>query len=269
LGVTVSDLRNEGEITGVIGIFQDLTQIREMEEEIRRKEQLATIGELAAGMAHEIRNPLASLSGSMQVLSKEPLLDEEHKTLMQIALRETERLDTIITGFLRYARPAPPNRKECNLHDLLLETIHFFKQAPEYRTNIEILFHHDEKELIAPVDPDQMKQVFWNLSINAVQAMPQGGTLRVTVRRGKGTMRSTRGEETSFLQVLFRDSGEGITRGNLEKIFYPFFTTKDQGSGLGLAIVHRIIEEHGGKIEVESTRGKGTTFIVSLPSQRS
>jgi len=269
LGVTVSDLRSKGKSTGIIGIFQDLTQIREMEEEIKRKEKLATIGEMAAGMAHEIRNPLASLSGSMQVLSQEPLLNDEQKTLMQIALRETERLDSIITVFLRYAKPSPPKRKTCDLQNLLLETLDFFKQAPEYQENIEVLFEHENSALTASIDPDQMRQVFWNLSINAVQAMPHGGVLRVTAQKKNGIDGKMDGpEETAspFLQVLFQDSGSGIEPVNLEKIFYPFFTTKDRGSGLGLAIVHRIIEDHGGKIEVDSRLGKGTTFKILLPS---
>ena len=269
LGVTVSDLRSEGKSTGIIGIFQDLTQIREMEEKIKRKEKLATIGEMAAGMAHEIRNPLASLSGSMQVLSHEPLLNDEQKALMKIALRETERLDSIITVFLRYAKPSPPNRKTCDLQNLLLETLDFFKQAPDYQDNIEVLFEHENSALTASVDPDQMKQVFWNLSINAVQAMPHGGVLRVTAKKQNrihGKMDGSEEYASPFLQVLFQDSGRGIEPVNLEKIFYPFFTTKDRGSGLGLAIVHRIIEDHGGKIEVDSRLGKGTTFKILLPS---
>ncbi|HEX9757644.1 MAG TPA: ATP-binding protein [Nitrospiria bacterium] len=269
LGVTVSDLRSEGNSTGIIGIFQDLTHIREMEKEMKRKEKLATIGEMAAGMAHEIRNPLASLSGSMQVLRQEPLLNDEQKTLMNIALRETERLDSIITGFLRYAKPSPPNRKKCDLKSLLLETLDFFKQAQDYRENIKVFFEPEDRFLSASVDPDQMKQVFWNLSINAVQAMPEGGVLRVLARQANSGYGGENGSgEGSFscFQVLFQDSGVGIEPVNLEKIFYPFFTTKDRGSGLGLAIVHRIIEDHGGKIEVESYLGKGTTFKILLPS---
>ncbi len=269
LGVTVSDLRGEGGTTGFIGIFQDLTQIREMEEEIKRKEQLATIGEMAAGMAHEIKNPLASLSGSMQVLSQEPMLKEDQKTLMKIAVQETERLDSIITGFLRYAKPSPPNRKACNLQSLLQETISFFKQAGEYRGNIKVIFKEEKDSCIASVDPDQMKQVFWNLLINAVQAMPEGGVLRVETRdvdeiNGQRYDGGGNGDG-SFFQIRFQDSGEGISTANIEKIFFPFFTTKDRGSGLGLAIVHRIIEEHGGRIEVKSRKGEGTTFTILLP----
>jgi len=266
LGVTVSNLRSGGVNAGVIGIFQDLTQIREMEGEMKRKEQLANIGEMAAGMAHEIRNPLASLSGSMQVLSQEPLLNEDQKQLMHIALRETDRLETIISGFLKYARPSPPIRKKCNLIHLLHDTIFLFKQAPEFRKNVEVFLEKDYKELIAYIDPDQMKQVFWNLFINSVQAMPNGGTLRIKTKKAMGSSYGNNGEEKpGFFQVLFQDSGDGINPGNFEKIFYPFFTTKDKGSGLGLAIVHRIIEEHGGLISVDGQEGKGTTFTLSLP----
>jgi len=275
LGVTISALRIEqGKQIGIIGTFQDLTQIRNLEEAIQEKERLATIGEMAAGMAHEIRNPLASLSGSIQVLNKELHLDDEEKTLLRIAVKETERLNTIITQFLLYAKPLPPQRKRVDLHTLLSETVELIKNNPEYNERIRVIMGSSTTPLMILIDPDQIQQVFWNLAINAFQAMPRGGTLSVSARRfssikvksshtpeGSGTENQI---DTDQVEIIFKDTGEGIQEENFNKIFYPFFTTKNSGSGLGLSIVQRVIEEHFGKIEVQSQPG-GTAFHIFLP----
>ena len=277
LGVTLSSLRNEqGSVTGVVGTFQDLTKIRELEEEMKKRERLAMIGEMAAGMAHEIRNPLAALSGSMQVLRNELTLDEENQHLMEIALKETDRLNNIITEFLYYARPSPLNYKSCDLHRLLDETIHLLQNSNNYHKGVEIRTDFGKESVMAKVDPDQMKQVFWNLSINAVQAMPGGGRLTITTRVREGGSHSMAyrlqdarwlgGNDTArHTEIVFEDNGEGIRRETLHRIFDPFFTTKSHGSGLGLAIVHRIIEDHGGRVWAESQTGKGARFTIQLP----
>ncbi len=275
LGVTISALRNEqGKQIGIIGTFQDLTQIRNLEEAIQEKERLATIGEMAAGMAHEIRNPLASLSGSIQVLNKELRLDDEEKTLLRIAVKETERLNTIITQFLLYAKPSPPQRQRVNLHALLSETTKLIKNNPEYNDRINVTLQKSTTPLMILIDPDQIKQVFWNLAINAFQAMPRGGTLSVSARRFSSKKENSfyppRGTDSGSavdldqVEIIFKDTGEGIQKENFNKIFYPFFTTKNSGSGLGLSIVQRVIEEHFGKIEVRSQPG-GTSFHILLP----
>ncbi|MFQ5781108.1 MAG: nitrogen regulation protein NR(II), partial [Nitrospiria bacterium] len=275
LGVTISALRSEqGKQIGMIGTFQDLTQIRNLEEAIQKKERLATIGEMAAGMAHEIRNPLASLSGSIQVLNKELHLSNENQKLLQIAVSETERLNTIITQFLLYAKPLPPRRIRVNLDLLLSETAQLIQNNPEYNERISVVLANSAEPLMILIDPDQIKQVFWNLAINAFQAMPQGGTLtlsaqRIFSKRGKGTYSAIKREAGNVIapnqvEITFKDTGEGIKKGDLDKIFYPFFTTKSSGSGLGLAIVQRVIEEHLGKIEVQSGAG-GTSFHIYLP----
>ena len=283
LGVTISPLRNEqGTQIGIIGTFQDLTQIRNLEEEMQKKERLATVGEMAAGMAHEIRNPLASLSGSIQVLKSELRLDDENRKLMEIAVTEAARLNSIITQFLLYARPAPPRRRRANLHALLSDTVQLIKNNPEYDTGINVVLLRSNDPLAMMVDPDQMKQVFWNLSINAFQSMPAGGTLTISTRilsskaigseirsrRGEGPSSILNKEETTRamdqVEIVFKDTGEGIRKEDLPKIFYPFFTTKSSGSGLGLSIVQRVIEEHAGKIEVQSTP-EGTGFFITLP----
>jgi two-component system, NtrC family, sensor histidine kinase PilS len=265
LGMTVSPLKNEeGRQIGGVWIFQDLTRIKEMEIEIENKKRLATLGEMAAGMAHEIRNPLASLSGSLQVLSKDVRLEqEESRRLMEIALKETDRLNDIITAFLMYARPAPLNKKRWDINRLATETLSLLRNSKEYRNNISIESNLSPGELWAMVDPDQIRQVFWNLSINACQAMPQGGELLVKTRLV--TMNaSNRHPGTPWIEVTFSDSGHGIEKEDLSRIFYPFFTTKDRGSGLGLSIVHRVIETHRGRVHVESQPGRGTRMTLLL-----
>lgn len=263
LGVTISSLRNEhGGQIGIIGTFQDLTQLRSLEEEMQKKERLATIGEMAAGMAHEIRNPLASLSGSIEVLKSELSLRNEHLKLMEIAVREAGRLNSIITQFLLYAKPHRPRRRETDLHALLSDTVQLLQNNPEYNNRIRVELQIAPEPLMISIDPDQVRQVFWNLSINAFQAMPEGGVLTIATRHV--TPKKAKTVPLEQVEILFADTGEGIRKEDLSKIFYPFFTTKSTGSGLGLAIVHRIIEEHAGEIRVESS-SKGTTFFVSFP----
>ncbi len=265
LGVTISPLRNErGEQIGIIGTFQDLTQLKRLEEEMRKKERLAGLGEMAAGMAHEIRNPLASLSGSIEVLKSELALRDEHLRLMEIAMSEAERLNSIVTQFLLYAKPLPPRRRPTDLHALLSETVQLLENGPECHDRIRIVLEAPSEPLMIQVDPDQIRQVFWNLSINALQAMQEGGGLTISTRSPETQKGAGDPASDQRVEIVFSDTGEGIRKEDLAKIFYPFFTTKASGSGLGLAIVHRIVEEHSGEIRVESGLG-GTTFTVSLP----
>jgi len=264
LGVTISPLRNEhGGQIGIIGTFQDLTQLKSLEEEMQKKERLATIGEMAAGMAHEIRNPLASLSGSIEVLKGDLNLRDEHLKLMEIAIREAERLNSIITQFLLYAKPLPPRRQRTDLHALLSETVQLLQNNPEYHDRIRVSLLVSAEPLIMLIDPNQIRQVFWNLSINAFQSMPDGGVLTISTRRAQAKKAKSM-IASEEVEILFSDTGSGIKKEDLPRIFYPFFTTKNSGSGLGLSIVQRIIEEHRGEIRVESSP-KGTTFYVTLP----
>jgi len=270
LGVTLAPLLDDrGQKTGIVGMFQDLTKIRAIEEEMKKKEKLASIGELAACMAHEIRNPLAALSGSMQVLNRELKLEDENCRLMEIALKEAERLNIIITTFLKYARPMPLNKKRCSLHELLEDTLSLLRNSPDYREDISLAPRFTNGKVWMMMDPDQIKQVFWNVVLNAIEAMPQGGQLVIETRRLKTSPRFVNQQPvSSIVEVRFADTGVGITPENLERIFYPFFTTKQKGSGLGLSIVHRIIEEHGGRILVESKPGQGTTMVFQLPVEK-
>jgi two-component system sensor histidine kinase PilS (NtrC family) len=259
LGMGISYLRGRDDRpSGFIGVFQDLTRIKEMEEDIKGKERMAAIGELSSWMAHEIRNPLASLSGSIQVLKENIKPTEENIHLIEIALRETERLNLIVGDFLNYARPRPLSLELCDINSLIQDTLSLLENSREFHEGIKINKAIGDGTIEAMVDPNQMKQVFWNLSLNALQAMPDGGELTIDSRFKT---------QDSTIEITFKDTGVGIKKADLDYIFFPFFSTKEGGSGLGLAIAYRVIEDHNGKIKVESEVGKGTTFRVYLPQK--
>ena len=262
LGMTVSPLHEQDEPHGLVGVFKDLTQIRDLEEEMRRKEWLANLGEMSAGMAHEIRNPLGALAGAMQMLRKEAISDATDRRLMDIAVREATRLDAIITEFLQYARPPALDLAEHNIDKILAETLDLVQHEARNRKRITIATSLAGGALSAQVDQNQMRQVFWNLATNAFDAMPDGGKLTITT--GSRHI-DAGGRKGDVVEIAFQDTGEGIAPGNLDKIFLPFFTTKKEGSGLGLAAVHRIVDLHGGWIKVESPPQQGTRFVVCLP----
>lgn len=262
LGMTLSSLTEGSVQVGLVGVFKDLTLERDLEEELRRREWFAKIGEMSAGMAHEIRNPLGGLAGALQMLRQDPTIDEENARLMDIATREAARLNTIVTEFLRYSRPPDLNLKECDLRELVNETVELIKHDGQVQAAHEVIVRHDTSVSLIQADPDKIKQVFWNLATNALQAMPSGGRLTIATacRRVASGRRS--GE---IVEVVFQDTGAGIRREDLNKIFFPFFTTKKEGSGLGLATAQRIVDQHGGWIRVESEEGKGARFAVCLP----
>ncbi|RPH74694.1 MAG: PAS domain S-box protein, partial [Nitrospiraceae bacterium] len=262
LGMTLSPLHEQGNQTGLVGVFKDLTQIRDLEEEMRRKEWLASLGEMSAGMAHEIRNPLGALAGAMQMLRKEAMEDETNRRLMDIAIREATRLDSIITEFLQYARPPALNLAERDLNKILAETLDLVQHEARTRSKIKIVTSLATGALMALVDQDQLRQVFWNMATNAFEAMPDGGQLTISTSCRHIDAGGRKGD---VIEVAFQDTGEGISPQNLDKIFLPFFTTKKEGSGLGLAAVHRIVDLHGGWIKVESRERQGSRFVVCMP----
>jgi len=260
LGMTASLLRDDANtVRGFILTFQDITKLMEMEDQVRMKERLATVGSLAAGIAHEIRNPLASLSGSIQVLQGELALQGDNKQLMDIVVRETDRLNTIIMEFLEYARLKNAQNEYIELSPVLDETIMLLKNCKEYSGNIRIT-HQVDPDAVIKGDSQRIRQVFWNLLINACQAMPQGGEITVTTR-----LFSRAKDDPDLCEIIITDTGQGIAQEDRDRIFNPFFTTKTGGTGLGLSIVYRIIEDHQGTITVDSAPGKGTQFIIRLP----
>jgi two-component system sensor histidine kinase PilS (NtrC family) len=272
LGFSISPLTDpQGSLIGQTLIFQDITKFKEMEEQMKRVDKMAAVGLLAAGMAHEIRNPLASLSGSIQMLKTELTLDDDQRHLMEITLRESERLNALITDFLLFAQPPQTHKTLYPLGRILDETLDLFLHSPSFHDGIRLLRPSDHEEIRASIDPDQMKQAFWNLLINAAQSMSNGGEIHVQLGKGNAWGVTTlplssqlRGKE--WVKISIVDSGNGIAPEEKEKIFEPFFTTKDNGTGLGLSIVHKIIENHNGLIKVESELGGGSTFTIFLPA---
>ena len=272
LGFSISPLTNpEGSLIGHTLIFQDITKFKEMEEQMKRVDKMAAVGVLAAGMAHEIRNPLASLSGSIQMLKSELSLDHHQQHLMEITLRESERLNALITDFLLFAQPPQTHKILYPIGRIIDETIDLFFQSPSFHDGVRILRPTRNEEILTSIDPDQMKQVFWNLFINAAQAMTHGGEIQVQLGKGNAwgiasLPASLQLKGKDWVKISIADSGYGIAQEEKEKIFEPFFTTKENGTGLGLSIVHKIIENHDGLIKVESDLGRGSTFTLFLPA---
>ena len=253
--MTFSALRSgEGERLGLISACEDLSAIREMESRMRQADRLATLGRMAANIAHEIRNPLASLTGAIEVLTSPLTADDARERLSQIVATESERLNHIIKNFLEYARPAPLSITAFDVAAAAEEVLLLLEhRAGPGSLKVVRAF---PPSVVWPVDAQQFRQVLWNLCLNAVEAMPEGGELRVNA--------DVRGDR---LEVSVSDNGEGIAATDLSHVFEPFFSTKSEGTGLGLALVHRVVQEHGGEIDVQSTPGLGTTFTLTLPSR--
>ncbi len=261
LGYTVSPLKGRrGESIGTAIIFQDLSAWRSMQEAVERSERLADLGRVAAGLAHELRNPLASMSGSVELLMANTSLREEERRLMEIVLREATRLNGLITRLLEFTRPATPRREVVDLGRLVAETLEVFANDPAaQRVRVEPAMEPTPLSC----DPDQMKQVIWNLLSNAAQAIAgregdgQGpaGVIRVICAPEPG----------GGARFEVADDGPGIAPADIPKVFVPFFTTKQRGSGLGLATVQRIVDAHGGTVSAESVLGRGATFTVHIP----
>ena len=265
LGLSSSILRNkqQNEI-GKISTFQDLTRVREMEEKIKRMDQLAALGGLAAGIAHEIRNPLTSLSGSIQVLRDELDLTEENRKLMNIVLSETKRLNNLITDFLLFAQPERGEKKKLDLSSLIEETLDLFIHSPECKQNIRVT-KSIPPALFIEGNAGHLKQVFWNILKNAVQSQPVGGVIHVAAMIENRETTSEEDFPNRKAKISIKDNGCGIPKEIQKKIFDPFFTTKEQGSGLGLAISYRIIENHKGELTIRSKENQGTEVIILFP----
>jgi two-component system sensor histidine kinase PilS (NtrC family) len=255
LGFSVAPLVDEsGHSRGYVLTFQDLTEVMELEREVRRQERLAALGKMAAGLAHEIRNPLASMRGSVQVLASELNLSRDQLQLMEIVLRESDRLNRIVSDFLTYARPPRIERTVIELSSILSETVALLRNSTELRPDHEVVEVYPEESVHYNGDSNQMRQIFWNLSRNAIQAMPLGGQLKVSLE-------AERGHEVI---ITFSDTGRGMTREQKDRLFEPF-SSSSGGTGLGMAIVYQLVRDHNGKIMVESETGRGTSISIRLP----
>lgn len=260
VGVAMTPVETSGEdghgVEGVVLAITDLRELRRLEEEMLRSEQLATLGELAAGVAHEIRNPLASISGAVQVLRDEISGSGDEAELMSLIVKESERLNRIINGFLDYTRDHSRSTAAHDLSQTAREVVRLLQHDMTLAMGKTFLVEFpSDQDFRAMVEEEGIKQVFFNLARNALEAMQLGGILRITGESpGDGR-----------IYVVFRDTGEGIAPHELEQVFKPFHTSKQGGTGLGLSIASRIVEGHGGSIRIRSTPGMGTAVTVELP----
>jgi two-component system sensor histidine kinase PilS (NtrC family) len=239
---------------GYVYVLDDLTEIRRLEREVRMQDRLAAVGRLAAAIAHEIRNPLTSIAGSVSMLSGLPEMNEDHRRLLDIVTRESKRLNSIITDFLAYSRTKQYHFDRVDLIQLVEDTLTLMDhRMTAEKTGIKIERRFAGREALAMADGDKLKQVFWNLCENAVRAMKDGGTLTAAVE-----------SLDDDWQISFADTGTGMTPQQVEKIFEPFQSNFEGGTGLGMAIVYQIVQAHEGKVWARSKQGQGTTMVLRL-----
>ena len=256
LGISISFLTEDSmRRRGAIAVFQDLTEVHEMRERVRKADRLAAIGELSAGIAHELRNPLASISGSIEMLYNELKLDGENTRLMELIMRESDRLDRIISDFLDFAKLRTPSKYPTKLERALEETLTLLSKNAEKSDGITTRLECDPRLPEVWMDDEQMRQVFLNLAVNACEAMDHRGTLEITAFA----------PEPGRVRISFTDNGPGIDSQEIARMFEPFFTTKEGGTGLGLAIANKIVAAHGGVIEYRNRENRGAEFTIVLP----
>jgi two-component system sensor histidine kinase PilS (NtrC family) len=255
LGCTVTALTHtDGTLVGLVVHFRDLTEAREAARRERLRERMEAVGEMAAGIAHEIRNPLASISGSAQVLGKVPGLGVQERRLSRIIVEESRRLSGIIESFLGFARPPAPQRGPCDIARTLDETLTLFANSPEVTKAHNIVNEIAKHPRPVVADEQQLRQALYNLARNAIQAMPHGGTMRVVAAP----------EDNDYV-IRWSDDGVGMEPQQIQEIFQPFKAFRKGGTGLGLAVVYSIVSDHRGDISVDSQVGKGTTFTLRIP----
>jgi len=242
---------DDRDTSGYVWCIDDFTELRLLERQVRQKEQMAAIGAMSAGIAHEIRNPLASITGSFNLLQSELQLSPDQGRLAEIITRETDRLNRTITEFLSYARLPVPKATNMDLSNLISETVSLMRNSPELKPS-----HSIETKLepvTRPVDESMMRQVFYNLATNAFRAMPNGGRLTIRLEQRNGGAR-----------IQFEDTGDGMDEEEVKKLFVPFHSTFAKGTGLGLPIVYQIVNAHNGTISVKSHRGMGSVFAIDI-----
>jgi len=259
IGASLSLLRDpQGRIIGDIIIFEDVAEILEMRESLEKSRRLAFTGEIAANLAHEIRNPLASIGGSIQLLREDTPQGHVNQRLFDIIMRGKEQLESFLKDFLLLARPAPGICEEVELRKTIVDVVDSLRLVPDWREPLKLNLNLPEAPVVIKVNKTEIRQVLWNLTLNALQAMPAGGVLTIDVSL-------CRKSDADHVQIRISDDGCGIDQSNLRRIFEPFYTTRDVGTGLGLAVVSRIIENWQGSLTVESESGKGTTVGITFP----
>ena len=263
VGFTINNhLSIRGEKIGKIVVFRDLTNVYKIQEEILRMDRLVSLGKLASGIAHELRNPLAGIKTTAQALGEEMNGDDSRREYLHRITKEIDRLNDLLKTFFSFAKPQNLNLVHCHVKDIINEIIPFLiKEIADKGIRFSETYHPQLP--MVEVDKTQMHQVFLNLFLNAIQAMPNGGELRIEAN--PVISRSSVGSKQNFIKVVISDSGRGIPPHIVHKIFDPFFTTKSRGIGLGLSITYQIIKKHGGTIKVDSQWEKGTSFVINLP----
>lgn len=260
LGCSVSSLKDKyGKQIGHILIFQDLTDIKRMEENLEKSKKLALIGEMAAGLAHEMRNPLASITGSIQLLSQTARMEETDKRLMQIIMRGKNRLENFVRDFLMLARPVPAAREGVDVGEVAEEVLENMKMSNEWKEGISLIKDISGQNK-ALANKEQIQQIIQNLMMNAIQAMEGKGELLIEIKTGNFE------DQKKYTMIKIVDEGCGIEEKDLKNVLEPFFTNKEKGTGLGLAIVSRIVDGYGGKMKIESQIHRGTSVTVWLPA---
>jgi len=270
IGISTSILgdREKG-VRGVIAIFQDISEAMKLEEKVRVADRLAAVGELSAGIAHEIRNPLASISGSVEVLNEELSLTEENRKLLDLIIKETGRLNCIVTDFLNYARVGPSLLSKVELARLVDDVIEIARKHPSFEENISIRKLFSSRARYVLGEENQIKQILLNLLVNAMESMEgRWGEILITDKTldqlDQFYFKGEEPQESEWVPVAIVDQGKGMSAEQKEKVFSPFYSAKKNGTGLGLAIVQRLVNNLGGKIEFRSEKGKGSAFVVYL-----
>ncbi len=259
LGFSFSPLiDSKGESIGRIIIFQDLTSVKEMEREVEKNKRLALIGEMSAILAHELRSPLVSISGSIQLLEKGLDLEGTDKKLMDIIIRGKDQLESLARDFLLLARPSPGDPREMDVKNMIDDIIESVQFGPDWNEDIEVVRELCDQNSVYGNEME-IRQAIWNIALNAVQSMPDGGKFKIRT----ATVMNENGKK--YLEIRIGDTGSGIGKEYLDRILEPFYTTKEKGTGLGLAIVNRVVESHEGKLRIDSELNKGTQCIVLLP----
>jgi len=255
LGLALSRLQTPGgNVSGYVFNFQDLTELKRLEAEVARKERMAVLGRMAAAIAHEIRNPLGAIAGSVRQLARYAQVGQDEQKLVEIVSRESERLNRLLNEILSYSKEKETRRQKTDLVPLFEETLLLLERHPQRNGRIQVEKHFPPGRLEAAVDSSQIKQLLWNLCDNALRAMPAGGTLRVNLETDNGTIR-----------IRVADNGVGLKIEQMEKIFQPFEGDFAGGTGLGLAIVYQIVQGHGGHVWARPVQPRGAEFIVELP----
>lgn len=256
LGFSVSPLLDQSQqLLGYIVSFQDLTEINRLEKEVRLKDRMAAVGRMAAGIAHEIRNPLTAMRGSVEILRSKASLPPKEERLLEILIRESDRLNQFIEDFLNYARPRRFERHSLDLVPVLRDSVTLLRNSPEIRKDLSIILDIEAQPVCIVGSADQLKQVFWNLAQNAIRAMPNGGELRIRIRKPSDHVG----------QIIFEDNGIGMSPEEQQQLFQPFNSGFAGGLGLGLSIIFQIMEDHQGRISFESEKGNGTKVTLNLP----